>query len=92
MSKEPKDTKQQPKSSAASPSSSEVKSEQHQTESSETVRERVMKKISGDPRFIIAKPSGRGFVIVGARPSSGKPAAFDALLTALRQGEPGRTD
>lgn len=88
MSKEPKDTEEQPKPTAALPSSSELNSEQDQAESSETVREIFMRLISGNPNFVLAKPSGKAFVIGGARPSSGKTAAFEALLTTLRQDEP----
>jgi hypothetical protein len=40
-----------------------------QTENSETVREAFMRHISGNPRFQEAKPSGKAFVIGGARPS-----------------------
>jgi len=36
---------------------------------SETAREKFMRAISGNPRFQEAKPSGRGFTIVGAKPS-----------------------
>ena len=49
MSKEPKDTEEQSKSSASAPSSSEINSEQDQTESSETAREVFMRLISGNP-------------------------------------------
>ena len=88
MSKEPKDTEEQPKSSASAPSSSEINSEQDQTESSETALEVFMRITSGNPTFIEAKPSGKAFVITGARPSSGKAAAFETLLTTLRHDEP----
>ena len=40
-----------------------------QTESSETLREAFMKRISGNPRFQEAKESGKAFVITGHRPS-----------------------
>jgi guanosine-3',5'-bis(diphosphate) 3'-pyrophosphohydrolase len=36
--------------------------------SSESVRERIKRKISENPRFKEAEPSGQGFVIVGAKP------------------------
>ena len=88
MSKESKDTEEQPKSSASAPSSSEINSEQDQTESSETAREVFMRLVAGNPRFVPARPSGKAFVIVGARPSSGKAAAFETLLTTLRHDEP----
>jgi hypothetical protein len=39
------------------------------TESSETVVEAFMKRISGNPRFREARKSGRAFVIAGQRPS-----------------------
>jgi hypothetical protein len=35
---------------------------------SATVRERFMKRISGNPRFLEAKKSGKAFVIVGTKP------------------------
>lgn len=39
------------------------------TENSETVREAFMKAISGNPRFVPAKPFGKAFVILGTKPS-----------------------
>jgi hypothetical protein len=39
------------------------------TESKETVREQLAKEISDNPRFMVMKPSGKGFVIGGARPA-----------------------
>ena len=67
---EPKDTKEQPKSSAAVPNSSATNSEPEATENSETVREAFMKKISGNPNFILAKPSGRAFMLPMGKPSA----------------------
>jgi hypothetical protein len=55
------------KSSSPEQPSSAPESNSVSTESSETMRERFMKKISGDPRFILAKPSGKAFVIGGAK-------------------------
>lgn len=43
------------------------------TSSSETLREAITRLTSGKPRFHEVKPSGKAFVIVGARPS--KPTA-----------------
>jgi hypothetical protein len=54
----------------------------------ETGREGVTKEISENPRWSEAPNSGQGFVIVGARPSTGKAATFETLLTTLRQDEP----
>jgi hypothetical protein len=39
-----------------------------QTASTETIRERLEKAISDNPRFKLMKPSGKGFVIGGAKP------------------------
>ena len=47
--------------------SSETSQTKEATESSETLHEAFMKAIEGNPRFQPAKPSGRGFVIVGAK-------------------------
>jgi hypothetical protein len=38
------------------------------TASSETIRERLEREISHNPRFKIMKPSGKGYVIGGAKP------------------------
>lgn len=37
-------------------------------ENSETACEALMKLISNDPQFILAKQSGKAFVILGAKP------------------------
>jgi hypothetical protein len=37
--------------------------------STETIRERIEREISQNPRFKIVKPSGRGYVIGGAKPT-----------------------
>jgi hypothetical protein len=44
--------------------------EPYQTASSETVRDKLAKQISNDPRFKIVKPTGKGFVIGGAKAHS----------------------
>jgi hypothetical protein len=85
MSKEPDDSGQKSKSNTEA---SESNRPVEPTAMKETIRERIMREISQNPRWSEAKPSGQGFVIVGARPSSGKPAAFETLLTTLRQDEP----
>jgi hypothetical protein len=92
MSKEPKDTEEQPKSSAAAENSSVTPREEDQTESSETMREAFMKAISGNPRFIPAKPSGKAFVIGGAKPPKQSQAAMSlscvmAMDVYLRCGD-----
>ena len=68
MSKALKNKSQKPTPSGSAPNSSQPKNQIEQTASNETLREKFMKKISGDPRFIPAKPSGKEFVIVGAKP------------------------
>jgi hypothetical protein len=45
------------------------------TAQNETMREKVMMRSLTNPRFKVAKPSGKGFVIVGA-----KPLTHDAAL------------
>jgi hypothetical protein len=37
--------------------------------SRETIRERLEREILNNPRFTLAKPSGKGFVIGGAKPA-----------------------
>jgi hypothetical protein len=58
MSKEPKETTQKPNDPTAR---------------RETAREIYEREASANPRFKEGTNSGRGFVIVGARPSAGKP-------------------
>ncbi|WP_079601626.1 TY-Chap domain-containing protein [Bradyrhizobium erythrophlei] len=84
----PNGSKQKSKSNTDPSGSSENEKSAEPTAAKETIRERIMREISQNPRWSEAKPSGQGFVIVGARPSSGKPAAFETLLTTLRQDEP----
>jgi hypothetical protein len=72
MSNEPEDTAQQPKSRASEPKASQPEKQAEPIASKETVREKYMKTISENPMWSKAKPSGQGFVIVGARPSRGK--------------------
>ena len=37
-------------------------------------REELVKKLAADPRFVEAKKSGQGYVILGARPFAKPPA------------------
>jgi len=53
----------------AGPNSSAPKSRTGLTASSGMTRDERMKKISENPRFKIVKPSGKGFVIGGAKGS-----------------------
>jgi hypothetical protein len=71
MSKEPKDTAQQSKSGGNKRRDSQPENQAEPTASKETVREKYMKTISENPKWSTAKPSGKGYVIGGARPSSG---------------------
>jgi hypothetical protein len=41
-----------------------------QTTGSVMTRDELMKRLSADPRIQIVKPSGKGFVIGGAKPST----------------------
>jgi hypothetical protein len=84
----PDDSGQKSQSNTEALSSPESNGPAEPTAKPETVRERVTREISENPRWSEAKPSGQGFVLVGARPSSGKPAALETLLTTLRQDEP----
>ncbi len=61
MTEEPKNTKPPESDDDAS-----------QEEPTETVREKFERLIAGNPRFVKAKPSGSGIVIIGARPPKGK--------------------
>jgi hypothetical protein len=88
MSSLPNEFGQKSKSNTDGPSSSERNKSAEPSAVEETIRERIMREISQNPRWSEAKPSGQGFVIVGAGPSSGKPAAFETPLTTLRQDEP----
>jgi hypothetical protein len=54
--------------STATGNSPAPKSRTEQTASSAMTREQRMKKLSDNPRFKIMKPSGKGFVIGGAKP------------------------
>jgi hypothetical protein len=56
------------KPDGAGQNSSAPKSKTDQTASSETIRERLMREISENPRFTEAPISGKGFVIGGAKP------------------------
>ena len=56
------------KASAGAANSSEIPLNEVSDENGETVREKFMKAVSGNPRFILAKPSGKAFVIGGMRP------------------------
>jgi hypothetical protein len=71
MSTEPKDTQEQPKSSAAAPKASKPEKQSESGASNETVHEIFMMFASGNPRFKEVKSSGKGFVIIGARPPHG---------------------
>lgn len=71
MSREPKDT-QQPESSAAASDASQPGKQSESGESNETVREIFIRFASGNPQFKEVKSSGKGFVIIGARPPHGK--------------------
>jgi hypothetical protein len=84
----PNGSKQEPKSNTEAWGSSENEKSTEPTAVKETLHERIMREISQNPKWSEAKPSGQGFVIVGASPSSGSPAAFATLLTTLRQNEP----
>jgi len=89
MSNLPDDLGKKPKSNTEATSTPESNRPAEPTAKGETVRERVTRKIIENPRWSEAKPSGKGFVIVGARPSSRKATAFEkTLLTTLRQDEP----
>jgi len=56
------------KASAGAENSSKIPLNEESDESGEAVREKFMKAISGNPRFIPAKPAGKAFVIGGMRP------------------------
>jgi hypothetical protein len=68
MSEEPEDTTQQPNSGAAAPNVSQPEKQSEPGASNETVREIFMRLASGNPRFKEVKLSGKGFIIIGARP------------------------
>ena len=66
-------SKQKSKSNTGAPGSSENEKSAEPTAVKETIRERIMREMAQNPRWSEAKPSGQGFVIIGARPSAGKP-------------------
>jgi hypothetical protein len=88
MSDLPNGSKQESTSNTDASGSAEHEKSAGPTAAKETIRERIMREISQNPKWSEAKPSGQGFVIVGARPSSRKPAAFEIALKTLRQDEP----
>ena len=67
VSKVPEDIAQKPETSATAPHSSASEKPAEPAVRSETVREIFMRLVAGNPRFIPAKPSGKAFVIGGAR-------------------------
>ena len=76
MSKEPKDTTQKPNSSGGEPNASQPEKQSEPSASNETVREIFTRLTLNDPQFVPAKPSGKAFVIGGAKPfnvASGNP-------------------
>jgi hypothetical protein len=88
MSNLPDDSGQKSKSNTEASSSPESNGSAEPTAKRETVHDQVMKEISKNPKWSEAKNSGTGFVLGGMKPSNGKPAAFETLLTTLRQDEP----
>jgi hypothetical protein len=72
MSKKPNNKTQKLNPSAIVPISAEPEQQIEPTVHEETAHEAFMKAIAGNPRFVEAKPSGKAFVIVGARPSAKK--------------------
>jgi hypothetical protein len=88
MSNLPDDSGQKSKSNTEASSSPESNRPAEPTAKRETVRERVTREISENPKWSEAPNSGQWFVIGGVKPSSGKAAAFETLLTTLRQDEP----
>jgi hypothetical protein len=52
-------------------------------EASETLREKFMKEISGDPRFKEAKQSGKAFVIGGQAALKWRRCVFISTSTAF---------
>ena len=88
MSNLPDDSGQKSKSDTEASSLPESNRPAEPTAKQETVHDQVMKEISKNPKWSEAKNSGTGFVLGGMKPSSGKAAAFETLLTSLRQDEP----
>jgi hypothetical protein len=73
MPKEPDDLNQQSKPNLDGLSASEADKLADATGKKETVWDRVAREIAQNPTWTEAKPTGQGFVIVGSRPSAGKP-------------------
>jgi hypothetical protein len=55
-----------------------------------TVPELFMKRIAGDPRFVIARPGGKAIVISGARPTVDAVAQNDDAQPAPAKPQTGR--
>jgi hypothetical protein len=79
MSDLPNDPKQKSQSNTDASGSSESEKSTEPTAMRETVRERIKGEIRTNPRWSEAKPSGKGFVIVGAR----SPMALDEFMKTL---------
>jgi hypothetical protein len=71
----PNGSKQKSKSNTEASGSSETEKSAEPTTVKETIWDRIMREISQNPKWSEAKPSGQGFVIVGARPPAAKAEA-----------------
>jgi hypothetical protein len=83
MSKSPDDLNQRSKTNPDGLSASEGDELAETAVNKETARERAMRKISQNPRFTEAKPSGQGFVIVGSRPSAVLPSETPRYIATV---------
>ena len=77
-----------PKTNMAAPNAFGSKKQAAPSANTESVSDTARRNIANNPRFKEARLSGQGFVFGGMKPSNRRSAAFETLLTTLRQDEP----